>query len=240
MTRDPLSRMDFESALRALSVRYWDKHPFHVRLHAGESTSAEIRSWVANRWYYQRHLSQKNAAIIANCPLPEVRRRWVQRILFQDGSGESGGGLGDWRALTRAVGLTWEEVHDERYLLPGVRFAVDGYVHFCRTRPWTESAAAALTEMFAPDLMTDRLAAWQAHYTWIDPSGYAYFRNRIPVVSDDSAYTLDLVLHHCVTREQQESALAALAFKCDVLWSMLDAITLATTPGSVSTGHDHS
>ena len=40
---------------------------------------------MANRWYYQRCLSQKNAAIIANCPLPEVRRRWVERILFQDG-----------------------------------------------------------------------------------------------------------------------------------------------------------
>jgi pyrroloquinoline-quinone synthase len=27
-----------------------------------------------------------------------------------------------------------------------------------------------------------------------------------------------------VTREQQDAALAALAFKCDVLWAMLDAI----------------
>lgn len=72
----PLSRDEFEVALRGLSVEYWDKHPFHIRLHAVDSTTAEVRSWVANRWYYQRHLSQKNAAIIANCPLPEVRRRW--------------------------------------------------------------------------------------------------------------------------------------------------------------------
>jgi len=32
------------------------------------------------------------------------------------------------------------------------------------------------------------------------------------------------VVEHCVTREQQDAAVAALAFKCDVLWSMLDAI----------------
>ncbi|MEU3510224.1 pyrroloquinoline-quinone synthase PqqC [Streptomyces longwoodensis] len=231
--RTPLPRDAFESALRELSAKYWDKHPFHVRLHAGESTAAEIRSWVANRWYYQRNLSQKNAAIIANCPLPEVRRRWVERIVFQDGSADSRGGLADWRTLAEAVGLSWEEVRDERHLLPGVRFAVDAYVNFCRTSPWTESAGAALTELFAPGLMAARVAVWQEYYPWIDPSGHAYFQRRIPVVSGDSAYTLDLVLTHCSTRDQQEAALAALGFKCDVLWAMLDAIAHATTePGA--------
>ncbi|MEU3297487.1 pyrroloquinoline-quinone synthase PqqC [Streptomyces longwoodensis] len=231
--RAPLPRDAFESALRELSAKYWDKHPFHVRLHAGESTAAEIRSWVANRWYYQRNLSQKNAAIIANCPLLEVRRRWVERIVFQDGSADSGGGLADWRTLAEAVGLSWEEVRDERHLLPGVRFAVDAYVNFCRTSPWTESAGAALTELFAPGLMAARVAVWQEYYPWIDPSGHAYFQRRIPVVSGDSAYTLDLVLTHCSTRNQQEAALAALGFKCDVLWAMLDAIAHATTePGA--------
>src|SRR6516225_3625474 len=71
--RDPLPREEFVAALRAQGARYWDKHPFHVRLHEGGCTPAEVRAWVANRWYYQRNLSQKNGAIIANCPLPEVR-----------------------------------------------------------------------------------------------------------------------------------------------------------------------
>src|SRR2546422_6412683 len=35
-------------------------------------------------------------------------------------------------------------------LLPGVRFAVDAYVTFCRAQPWLEAVAASLTEMFAP------------------------------------------------------------------------------------------
>ena len=74
--------------------------------------------------------SQKNGAIIANCPLPEVRRQWVTRIAFQDGEREGEGGLGDWLALADAVGLSREEVLDERHVLPGVRFAVDGYVNF--------------------------------------------------------------------------------------------------------------
>lgn len=224
----PLSREAFEAALRGLSDRYWDRHPFHVRLHAGASTVDQVRAWVANRWYYQRHLSQKNGAIVANCPLPEVRRRWVERILWQDGLDDGEGGLADWLVLAEAVGLDRQEVRDERHVLPGVRFAVDAYVAFCRSRPWTEGAGAALTELFAPDLMARRVVAWRRHYDWIKPDGFAYFERRVPTVRAESGYTLDLVLTHCLTREQQDAAVAALAFKCDVLRAMLDAIDYAT------------
>jgi pyrroloquinoline-quinone synthase len=232
----PLTREEFRAALHGLSAQYWTHHPFHTRLHAGGCAPDEIRLWVANRWYYQRHLSQKNAAIIANCPLPEVRSRWVRRILFQDGDYVEGerdgeGGLGDWLVLGEAVGLSRTELLDERHVRPGVRFAVDGYVAFCRNRPWTEGAAATLTELFSPDLMSDRVRAWQQYYTWIKPDGFAYFDKRIPVVRGDSGYTLDLVLTHCVSRSQQDAAVAALGFKCDVLWAMLDAIDY---PGAVN------
>ena len=113
---------------------------------------------------------------------------------------------------------------DERHVLTGVRFAVDGYVNFCRTKPWIEGAASALTELFSPDHMLDRVTKWRQHYDWIKPDGYAYFESRIPVVRRDSAYTLNLVLDHCVRRDQQDAAIAALSFKCDVLRCMLDAI----------------
>jgi pyrroloquinoline-quinone synthase len=213
-----LNRDAFAAALRGLAPRYWDGHPFHRRLHAGACSPGEVRAWVANRWYYQRILAQKNAAVIANCPLPEVRLRWLQRITFNDGA------LGDWLVLADAVGLAEEEVLDERHVARGVRFAVDGYLHFCQTRPWTEAAAAALTEMFSPDLMARRVSAWKAHYDWIKPDGYAYFERRIPVVEKDAQDTLDLVLEHCRSAEQQHAAIAALAFKCDVLGAMLDAV----------------
>ncbi len=228
LVRDPLPREEFVAALRAQGARYWDKHPFHGRLHEGGCTQGEVQAWVANRWYYQRNLSQKNGAIIAHCPLPEVRRRWVERITFQDGTPDgAGGGLEDWLVLAEAVGLTRQEVQEERHVLPGVRFAVDSYVHFCQTRPWVEGAGAALTELFSPDLMADRIAVFQRHYPWIDAAGYRYFEARIPRVREVSEYTLGLVVEHCVTRDQQDAAVAALAFKCDVLWAMLDAIDYA-------------
>ncbi len=220
--QDPLSRADLAGALHAQSARYWDKHRFHRRLHAGGCDPGEIRSWVANRWYYQRNLSAKNAAIVSNCPLPSVRLRWLSRLAFQDD-----GGLEDWLVLGEAVGLTREEVLDERHVLRGTRFAVDAYVAFCRTRPWLEGAAAALTELFSPQHMAERVQAWRKYYDWISPAGTAYFDNRIPVVRDDSRWTLDLVLTHCHTREQQDRAVAALAYKCDVLNAILDAVEYA-------------
>lgn len=211
-----LERAAFTDALLAQGERYWDKHPFNVRLHAGGCAPAEVRTWVANRWYYQSRLSQKNAAIIANCPLPQVRTRWVQRLSFQDE-----GGLDDWLVLVKAVGLAPEDVTEP---LLGVRFAVDAYVQFCKANSWVIGAAAALTELFAPDHMADRVKAWRQHYPWIDEAGYAYFDNRIPVVRGDSDYTLGLVAEHCVTRQDQQAAIDALRFKCDVLWAMTDAI----------------
>src|SRR5262249_42970674 len=144
---------DFTEALYRHSERYWHHHPFHLRLHHGTLADHELRAWVANRWYYQKSLPQKDAAVIANCPVPEVRRRWLRRIEEQDGAAFGQGGNADWLALAEAVGLTVEEVLDERHVLPGVRFATDAYLGFARTRPWIEAVAASLTELFSPDLM---------------------------------------------------------------------------------------
>src|SRR6185312_12836914 len=90
-----------------------------------------------------------------------------------------------------------------------------------------EAVASSLTELFASDLMADRLAAFERHYTWIDPRELAYFRSRLTQAPRDSEHGLAVVRKHCITPETQAAALAALSFKCDVLWSMLDAIDQA-------------
>lgn len=229
MAEPPLGRDEFAKALHAKRDSYWREHPFHSRLHQGKLSEHEIRTWIANRWYYQDALPRKDAAILANCPLAEVRRSWISRIVYQDGSRDGEGGLEAWLRLAEAVGLTREEVIAERHVAPAVRFATDAYVTFARERPWPEAVAASLTELFSPDLMRDRLAAMRQHYTWIDPAGYAYFESRTSAAASDAKVALDLVLSHCRSRPEQEAALDALAFKCDVLWALLDGIERAAT-----------
>jgi pyrroloquinoline-quinone synthase len=220
----PLTSDAFVDALRAQSQRYHHKHPFHVLMNEGHLSRAQIQAWVANRFYYQKRIPIKDAAILSNTPDPAIRRRWIGRIVDHDGAADGQGGIEAWLRLAEAVGLSRQEVLDERHVVPGVRFAGDAYVTFARTRPWIEAVAASLTELFAPDLMSERIAAFERSYIWVDPAGLAYFKARLQQAPRDATYALELVTQYCRTREQQERAIAALSFKCDVLWSMLDAI----------------
>ncbi|GAC1401507.1 MAG: pyrroloquinoline-quinone synthase PqqC [Ktedonobacteraceae bacterium] len=221
---EPLTQEAFVASLKAQSDHYHHKHPLHVNMNAGRLNRTQIQSWVANRYYYQAMIPVKDAAILSNCPDTAVRRVWIQRILDHDGTAAEQGGIEDWLRLCDAVGLSRQEVLDERHLLPGVRFAVDAYVTFARTRPWIEAVAASLTELFAPDLMQERIAAFERHYSWVDPKGLTYLKTRLKQAPRDAHHALALVTEYCRTRDQQERALVALEFKCDVLWSMLDAI----------------
>jgi len=217
----------FIGALRAQSQRYHSRHQFHATMNEGRLSRRQIQGWIANRFYYQVNIPRKDAAILANCPDREVRRRWIRRIHDHDGTADGEGGIEAWLRLGEAAGLTTEELLDERHVVPGARFAVDAYVTFARTRPWVEAVASSLTELFAPDLMAERLAAFERFYTWIDPAGLAYFRARLTQAPRDSEHALEVVIEHCRTPEQQRLAVAALSFKSDVLWSMLDAIDRA-------------
>jgi pyrroloquinoline-quinone synthase len=217
----------FVAELRNRSAIYWEKHPFQQAMLAGKLEPRQIRGFVANRWYYQKSLPRKDGAVISNCPVQEVRRKWYERLLYHDGPREGEGGLADWLRLCDAVGLSRDEVLDERHLIPGVRFAVDRYIAFCREAHWTAGVASSLTELFAPDLMSQRIAAFREHYPWIDSDGLAYFEKRCVQAPREASYALDVVTTYCVSEHQRQAACAALTLKCEVLWSMLDAIDYA-------------
>jgi pyrroloquinoline-quinone synthase len=230
--RAPWSREELERRLRAVgAARYHNNHPFNQRMHRGELSRAELQLWVANRYCYQQAIPLKDAAILSNCPEQAVRRAWIQRIIDHDGRQGSEGGLEAWLRLAAAMGVAREVVLSEAWVLPGVRFAVDAYVQFCRKRPWLEAVAASLTELFAPTIVNERLSAILTHYKWIEPEGLQYFRNRLTQAPRDAEYALGLVLERCVTREWQDRAIGALNFKCDVLWSLLDAVERGKIPG---------
>ena len=220
------SKREFEDQLRAKGERYHIHHPLHIAMNSGRCTRAQVQGWVLNRFYYQVSIPVKDAAILANMPDRAQRRRWIQRILDHDGAQGSEGGIEAWLRLGEAVGLAREELASLRQVLPGVRFAVDAYVDFARRAPWQEAVCASLTELFAPDIHKQRLANWPQHYPWIEPSGYAYFRQRLGEARRDVEHGLEVTLEHFRSRAEQERALEILQFKLDVLWSMLDAMQL--------------
>jgi pyrroloquinoline-quinone synthase len=215
---------EFIAELRAQGTRYHNLHPFHQRMDAGELTREELQRWVTNRFYYQKCIPLKDAAIMSNCPEVEVRREWIQRIIDHDGTTDGTGGIESWLRLGEALDVSRQELGSERGVLPGVRYAVDAYVNFARQKPWIESVASSLTELFGPAAIRVRLDALERHYPWIDPAGLEYFRRRLELAPRDAEYALELVVDRCRRRDQQDAAVAALRFKTEVLWAQLDAI----------------
>jgi pyrroloquinoline-quinone synthase len=203
---------------------YHDKHPFHVLMNEGKLSPEAIRGWVANRFYYQINIPIKDAAILANCPLRDVRRQWIGRIIEHDGTQGKEGGIEAWLRLGEACGVAGADLLDGRNVVPAVRFAVDAYVTFARTQPWPVAVASSLTELFAPDLMEKRLEAFKTYYGWVQPWGLDYFNRRLTQARKDADCALKLTLAYCNTPELQKSAVQALVFKCDLLWAILDGI----------------
>ena len=231
---EPAAPEEFAARLRAQGTRYHHLHPFHRRMDAGQLTGEELRRWVANRFYYQKSIPLKDAAILANCPEVEVRRAWIQRIVDHDGTAEEPGGTDSWLRLGEALGVSREELVSERGVLPAVRYAVDAYVNFARQKPWIEAVASSLTELFGPAAILARLEALERHYAWIDPAGLEYFRTRLVRAPRDAQYALELTVERCRTREQQDAAVAALRVTTEMLWAQLDAVERGDTqpPGS--------
>jgi pyrroloquinoline-quinone synthase len=147
MNKPPWSHTTFTARLRSVgAASYHNKHPFHLLMNAGKLNRAEIQTWVANRFYYQVNIPIKDAVIISNCPLREVRRLWLHRISDHDGAQGAEGGIEAWLRLGAACGVARRELVAQQLVLPGVRFAVDAYVNFTRREPWPIAGASSLTE----------------------------------------------------------------------------------------------
>ncbi|MET0593602.1 MAG: pyrroloquinoline-quinone synthase PqqC [Polyangiaceae bacterium] len=226
-----LAPADFIGRLRHEGAsRYHDEHPFHVRMHEGTLSKAELQSWVLNRFYYQTRIPIKDALIVAKSNDPVFRRAWIRRVHDHDGDGaENPGGLEQWLRLAAGVGLERDAVASCRDVLPGVRFACDAYVTLVEKSPLVVAVASSLTEFFAPDLMSKRTAAWERHYPWVEGESLAYFRGRVPRARRDSEEAIEFVVREAVTRPLQEACVAALIQKTQILWHLLDCVQMQSS-----------
>lgn len=220
----PLSPDGLEAALRSFHGLYYVEHPFHKLMYEGKLTRRQFQGWVANRLAYQRVVPRKDGAILSNCPDPEVRREWIQRIVDHDGTAPGEGGIELWIRLGVALGVPREEMEDERHVLPAVRTICESYVWFCKSKPWVQACASSLTELFAPKIHQQRLESFPRHYPWIPDEGLDYFKSRLVQAPRDVRHGLAIVQKHCTTVETQQEAFEALRFKLEMLWSLIDVI----------------
>jgi coenzyme PQQ biosynthesis protein C len=133
-------------------------------------------------------------------------------------------GIARWLKLTDGLGLERGYVTSLRGILPGTRFAVDAYVRFVSEKTLLEAIASSLTEMFSPVIISERMTGMLANYDFITRETLSYFDKRPPQAERDADFALNYVKRNARTPEQQQAVLAALEFKCGVLWAMLDAL----------------
>lgn len=233
-----LSPAALREALQAIGAeRYHNLHPFHRLLHDGKLNRGQVQAWALNRYYYQSRIPAKDATLLARLPTADLRRAWRSRLEDHDGTGPGLGGVARWLKLAEGVGLDRAFVESTAGLLPGTRFAVDAYVAFARDRSVLEAIASSLTEMFSPGIIAERVSGMLHHYDFVTQDTLAYFTPRLTQAPKDVDFALAYIDEHARTRVLQEQVLAALRFKCDVLWSQLDALHYAyVDPGRIPPG----
>jgi coenzyme PQQ biosynthesis protein C len=233
-----MSQNELEAALRQIGAeRYHSNHPFHKLLHGGRLSRGQVQAWALNRFYYQSRIPIKDAAILARMDDPDLRRAWRQRIIDHDGEHPGEGGIERWLKLTDGLALERAYVVSTRGILPATRFSVDAYVHFVRESSLLEAIASSLTELFAPTIIADRVAGMLAGYEFVTQETLAYFDKRLTQAPRDAEFALGYVKREARSPQEQQAVLDALIFKCDVLWTQLDALHHAyIEPGHIPPG----
>jgi pyrroloquinoline-quinone synthase len=233
-----LTPEELAAALRAIGTeRYHNLHPFHRLLHDGKLSRGQVQAWALNRYYYQSMIPIKDALLLARLPTTALRREWRRRLVDHDGDSPGTGGIARWMKLAEGVGLDTAYVESGAGILPATRFAVDAYVNFVRDRSLLEAVASSLTELFAPTIIAERVSGMLANYPWVTQDTLAYFTPRLTQAPQDSAFALRYVQEHARSVAEQQAVMAALRFKCDVLWAMLDALNHAyVTPAQPPPG----
>src|SRR5436305_3240465 len=199
---------ELEAALRDIGRRrYHHLHPFHALPDGGKCSKGQVQAWALNRYYYQAMIPVKDASLIARSTDSALRREWRSRLVDHDGEREGDGGIARWLKLTDGVGLDRDYVVSLAGLLPATRFAVEAYVHFVRDKTLLEAVASSLTELFSPQIISERLEGMLKGYDFVSTETLAYFSQRPPQAQRDSEFALDYVKRHAQTPDAQRAVL---------------------------------
>ena len=204
--------------------RYHDKHPFNSLLYSGKLTEHQLQGWIINWFYYQKNISRRDASIISNCPVSDVRRLWMNRIINHDGYGEVEGGIEGWIRFAESAGIE-RDVLLSSECLPGVRLAVDSLLSFVKNCNWLDGVATSLGQIFLPAAIDKRINALSKHYSdVVSPDGLRYFMSLMAQAKNDSNTSINLIVKYSSSKQDELSILQSLFFAEDVVWTILDSV----------------
>ncbi|MBB3999447.1 pyrroloquinoline-quinone synthase PqqC [Aureimonas pseudogalii] len=236
---------DLEAVLRQVGTeRYHIRHPFHRLMVEGALTRGQMQAWALNRYCYQAVIPRKDAIILSRIEDRTLRIAWRERILDHDGDGTSPGGIERWMRLATGLGLDAEAVASQRLALPATRFSVNAYLTLVEKRTLLEAIASSLTEMFSPEVIGERVSAILQRYPYVNEDTLGYFTPRLTQAPRDVDVALAYVREHARTLEAQQLVVDALITKCEILWTMLDALHFSyvepalAPPGAFAPGAD--
>jgi|TARA_B100001245_G_scaffold224780_1_gene198829 pyrroloquinoline-quinone synthase len=223
--KKPLPRNKFLALIKSeAKKRYPDKHPFNTLLYEGKLNKTQIHGWITNWFYYQNMIPLKDGAVISNCPLSDVRRLWISRILEYDGYSESEGAIQGWIKFAESTGMNKKSLYLDNYL-PGVRIASDSLLNYVKTHSWFEGISTSLNQLFLSAAIDKRVYALSKHYgDFIDPNGLGYFMSLSAQARKDSQIAFNIVVKYADSYEMQLKAVDSVLFTEDILWSMFDSI----------------
>ena len=221
-----MDKIIFKKSIMKSSERYFTNHPFYRDMNEGRVSRAGIQLWAANRYYYQKTVPRKDSYILMNCDNEVIRKKMIHRIMNYDELQQ----VTAWWKFCKAVDLPDKVLDTEQLVLPGVKFAVDNHLNFCRNSNFHDSLSTCVTDTFGPEFHNLRLEKWKQNYKWIESPGFDYFvntnaeRNNRNTQNDD--FIIDHILEHYKTPDEQLRALSIINFKLNVLWCILDAVQL--------------
>ena len=129
--------------------------------------------------------------------------------------------------LTDGLGLDRDYVISRKGALPATKFAVEAYVNFVREKTLVEAVASSLTELFAPKIHKERISGMLENYDFISDDVMQYFKRRLTQAPRRRGLRARLCEAERAHARGASRRLDALRFKCNVLWSQLDALYLA-------------
>ncbi|MFQ5541821.1 MAG: TenA family transcriptional regulator, partial [Candidatus Binatia bacterium] len=150
-------------------------HPLRKLLLTGRLSKEQLQGWAKNQFHEFRNIHRFFGIRYQKCPIPELRRALIENMVEEEGEDMFGGKYPShaelWTRFGEALGIPREEMRSYEPL-PGVKAALEMYVHLVQQSHWAVAIGTGLVfEGEGPKRMGEERQALEKYYPWIASEG---------------------------------------------------------------------